>query len=131
MMPATKEVDVNFNSILIGSEDPAALSAFYTKVLGEPTYTDESYSTWTLGQGSVSIGPHSEVKGRNSTPGRLIWNIETTDVKGQAEKFKAAGATVVAEPYSFEGYPDAWIATFEDPDGNYFQLMTPMEEPAG
>ncbi len=42
MMPATKEVDVNFNSILIGSEDPAALSAFYTKVLGEPTYTDES-----------------------------------------------------------------------------------------
>ena len=23
--------------------------------------------------------------------------------------------------------PDSKIATFEDPDGNYFQLMTPME----
>ena len=126
MIPATKEVDVNFNSILIGSENPGPLSAFYTKLLGEPAYKDESYTTWLVGTGSVSIGPHSEVKGRNSSPGRLIWNIETTDVKGEADRFKAAGATVVAEPYSFEGYPDSWIATFEDPDGNYFQLMTPM-----
>ena len=118
---------MNFNSILIGSENPDGLAAFYAKLLGEPTFKDESYSTWQIGSGSVSIGPHSEVKGRNQSPGRLLWNIETTDVKGNAEKFKAAGATVIAEPYSFEGYPDAWIATFEDPDGNYFQLMTPME----
>ena len=40
---------------------------------------------------------------------------------------KAAGAIVVTEPYGFDGYPDAMIATLEDPDGNYFQLMTPME----
>lgn len=125
---------MNFNSLLIGSENPKALSAFYTKVLGEPASSEndgEGYTTWTIGSGTVSIGPHSEVKGRNDTPGRLIWNIETTDVKGEAERFRAAGATVIAEPYSFEGYPDAWIATFEDPDGNYFQLMTPMEAPAG
>lgn len=122
---------MNFNSILIGSENPEALAAFYTKLLGDPTWTDESYSTWQVGSGSISIGPHSEVKGRNVSPGRIIWNIETTDVKGEAERFKAAGAAVVAEPYSFEGFPDAWIATFEDPDGNYFQLMTPMEFPEG
>jgi predicted enzyme related to lactoylglutathione lyase len=120
---------VNFTGMLIGSEDPAALAAFYEKLLGAPTFKDDSYSTWMIGQGSISIGPHSEVKGRNQSPGRLIWNIETTDVKGEAERFKAAGATVIAEPYSFEGFPDSWIATFEDPDGNYFQLMTPMEFP--
>ena len=118
---------MNFNSILIGSENPDELAAFYTRLLGEPTFHDESYSTWVVGSGAISVGPHSEVNGRNTMPGRLIWNIETTDVKGEAEKFKAAGATVVAEPYSFDGYPDSWIATFEDPDGNYFQLMTPME----
>jgi len=38
-----------------------------------------------------------------------------------------AGAIVVREPYSFEGFPDSWIATLADPDGNYFQLMTPMD----
>ncbi|MCZ7536087.1 MAG: hypothetical protein M5T61_09270 [Acidimicrobiia bacterium] len=78
---------MNFNSLLIGSEDPARLVAFYRKLLGEPTYSDESYSTWTVGTGSISIGPHSEVKGRNPSPGRLIWNIETTDVKGEAARF--------------------------------------------
>ena len=122
---------MNFNSLLIGSDDPDRLVAFYRKLLGEPTFSDGGYTSWVLGSGAISIGAHSEVKGRNASPGRLIWNLETTDVKGEAARFKAAGATVVAEPYSFEGYPDSWIATFEDPDGNYFQLATPMEPPPG
>ena len=78
-----------------------------------------------------SVGPHDEVKGKNAHPGRLIWNIETTDVKGEFDKMKAAGAIVIREPYSFEGYPDSWIATLADPDDNYFQLMTPMPEMTG
>jgi predicted enzyme related to lactoylglutathione lyase len=118
---------MNFNSLLIGSEDPGRLVAFYTKLFGEPAYSDGGYTGWVLGTGSINIGPHSEVMGPNTSPGRLIWDIETADVKGEAERFKAAGATVVAEPYSFEDYPDSWIATFADPDGNYFQLRTPME----
>jgi predicted enzyme related to lactoylglutathione lyase len=80
-----------------------------------------------LGSGSVSIGPHSEVHGNNAQPGRLIWNIETPDVQGEFDRMKAAGAIVVREPYSFEGFPDSWIATLADPDGNYFQLMTPFD----
>jgi predicted enzyme related to lactoylglutathione lyase len=82
-----------------------------------------------IGSGSISIGPHSEVHGKNSHPGRIIWNIETPDVKGEYERFKAAGATVVREPYNFPEFPDSWIATFSDPDDNYFQLMSPMEPP--
>ena len=120
---------MNFNGILIGSEDPAKLSAFYTKLFGQPTWEDGGYSTWLLGTGGVSIGPHDQVHGRNAHPGRLIWNIETDDVKGEFERFKAAGATVIAEPYTFEQAPGSWIATFADPDDNYFQLMTPMAPP--
>ena len=122
---------MNFNSLLIGSEDPGRLVTFYTKLFGEPAYSDGGYTGWVLGSGSINIGPHSEVKGLNTTPGRLIWDIETADVKGEAARFKAAGAMVVAEPYSFEDYPDSWIATFADPDGNYFQLRTPMEPMPG
>ena len=68
-------------------------------------------------------------------PGRIIWNIESSDVKADAARFKAAGATVVADAYQLGGGPDApagspefWIATFSDPDDNYFQLMSPMPE---
>jgi predicted enzyme related to lactoylglutathione lyase len=121
---------MNFNNILIGSENPGRLAEFYEKLFGEPAFRDESYSSWQLGSGVVSVGPHSEVKGRNASPGRIIWNIETADVKGETERFRAAGATVIAEAYSFEGFPDSWIATFEDPDGNYFQLTTPMDPSA-
>ena len=47
-------------------------------------------------------------------------------MKGDFATFKAAGATVVREPYNFEMAPDAWIATFSDPDGNYFKLVSPI-----
>ena len=118
---------MNFNGILIGSEDPQRLSDYYRKVFGEPGYDDGGYTNWQIGSGSISIGPHSEVHGKNAAPGRIIWNIESEDVKGDFDRFKAAGATVIREPYSFEGAPDAWIATFADPDDNYFQLVTPFD----
>jgi len=118
---------MNFNSILIGSEDPGRLVDYYTKLFGAPTMSEGGYTGWMLGQGFVTVGPHSEVSGRNAAPGRLIWNIETEDVKGTFERFKAAGALVVVEPYEIEEAPGSAIATFADPDDNYFQLMSPME----
>jgi predicted enzyme related to lactoylglutathione lyase len=117
---------VNFNSILIGSADPQRLVDYYTKVLGEPTMAEGGYTGWQVGSGFVTVGPHSEVTGKNPQPGRLLWNIETADVKGDFDRMKAAGAIVVAEPYGFEGMDTAWIATLADPDDNYFQLMSPM-----
>ena len=122
---------MNFNSILIGSEDPQRLVDYYSKLFGAPTFSDGGYSGWQIGSGFVTVGPHSEVKGRNAHPGRIIWNIETPDVKAEFDQLAAAGATVVREPYSFEDQPDAWIATLADPDDNYFQLMSPMGPPEG
>ena len=121
---------MNMNSVLIGSEDPDRLVEYYTRVLGKPAFTESGYTAWQLGTGSVTVGPHSEVKGRNAAPGRIIWNIETADVAGEFERMQAAGGIVVTAPYAFEGIPGSWIATLADPDGNYFQLMTPMEMPA-
>jgi predicted enzyme related to lactoylglutathione lyase len=117
---------MNFNSILIGSQDPARLTAYYTKLLGEPGFSDGAYTGWMIGNGAITIGPHDQVRGKNSQPGRLIWNIESEDVKADFATFKAAGATVVREPYNFAEAPDTWIATFADPDGNYFQLVSPV-----
>ena len=118
---------MNFNNILIGTDNPGRLVEYYTKLLGEPAYKDESYSSWQVGSGTVSVGAHSEVHGKSAQPGRIIWNIETDDVQGEFAKMKAAGAIVVREPYSFDQFPDYWIATLADPDDNYFQLMTPFD----
>jgi predicted enzyme related to lactoylglutathione lyase len=52
-----------------------------------------------------------------------MFNFETTSVKEEFERMKAAGAKVIREPYEMGG---GMIATLADPDGNYFQLVTPM-----
>ncbi len=117
---------MDFNSILIGSEQPERLVEYYTKLFGPPTMSDGGYSGWLIGRGFVTVGRHSEVKGKSTQPGRIIWNIETADVKEVFARLAAAGAIVIREPYNFEQAPDAWIATLADPDDNYFQLMTPM-----
>jgi predicted enzyme related to lactoylglutathione lyase len=118
---------VNFNSILIGSEDPQRLVDYYTRLFGEPTWRDAGYAGWLIGTGVVSIGAHDQVHGKNVHPGRIIWNIESPDVRGDFERFKGAGAAVVREPYELsDGSEEATIATFADPDDNYFQLVSPM-----
>jgi predicted enzyme related to lactoylglutathione lyase len=117
---------MNFNNILIGSEDPRRLVEYYTRLFGAPGMDDGTYAGWQVGSGFVAVGPHSEVHGKNAEPGRIIWNIEEPDVRGAFQRLRDAGAIVVREPYDFEQAPGMWIATLADPDGNYFQLMTPM-----
>ena len=122
---------MNFAGILIGSEDPDRLVEYYSKVLGAPGFSDGGYTGWQIGNGWLTIGPHDQVKGKNASPGRIIWNIETSDVRGDLERFRGAGATVVHEPYTpgdGEESDEMLIATFADPDDNYFQLMSPMPE---
>jgi predicted enzyme related to lactoylglutathione lyase len=121
---------MNLNSILIGTEDAPRLTEFYTRLFGEPSMRDESYAGWQLGSGFLSVGPHDQVKGKNAHPGRILWNLESDDVPTDFARLTAAGATVVAEPYHpGEGW-EGWIATLADPDGNYFQLMSPMSPEA-
>ena len=117
---------MNLNSILIGSEDPKGLVDYYTKLFGKPAWEGDDFNSWQIGSGWVTVGPHDQVKGKNAQPGRVMWNIETPDVQGEFEKLRAAGATVVREPYHPGDADQMWIATLSDPDGNYFQLVSPM-----
>lgn len=122
---------MNFNNILIGSANPQALADYYKRLFGEPVFSGDGYTSFRLGTGGITVGPHSEVHGKNAEPGRIIWNIESSDVKGDFARFQAAGAIVVREPYEFEeGGQTAWIATLADVDGNYFQLTSPLDPQA-
>lgn len=122
---------MNLNSLLIGSANPQTMTDYYTKIFGKPVWDEGDFTGWQIGSGFVTVGPHDQVKGKNPDPGRVIWNIESSDVKGDFEKLKAAGATVVREPYQPREETEMWIATFSDPDNNYFQLMSAMSEEVG
>jgi predicted enzyme related to lactoylglutathione lyase len=118
---------LDFNSVLIGSADPQKLTEFYTEIIGKPAFEDGGFTGFQVGSGWLMIGPHSDVKGGNKEPGRIILNFETPDVKGEFKRIKDLGTKVQAEPYNPSGNTgDMLLATFVDPDGNYFQLASPM-----
>ncbi|OGG16728.1 hypothetical protein A3D77_04800 [Candidatus Gottesmanbacteria bacterium RIFCSPHIGHO2_02_FULL_39_11] len=77
--------------------------------------------------GYVTIGPHDKVKGKSVHPERLQFNFETKEVEKEFERIKTLGTAVIAKPYHPMEEENGTIATFADPDGNYFQLVTPME----
>ena len=111
---------------MLGSSQPKVLGEFYEKVFGKaPDMQEGTWYGWQMGDTYFNIGEHSEVKGKAKEPQRLILNFETSEVKEEFERIKAIeGAKVIKEPYEMEGM---WIATFADPDGNYFQLMSPWD----
>ena len=118
---------LNFNSILIGSAQPAVLAEFYAKVFGRPAdMADGGYHGWQVGSCFLTVGEHSEIHDQAKEPARIILNFETSAVREEFQRLKGLGVTVVKEPYSMDE-SDSWIATLADPDGNFIQLMSPFE----
>ncbi len=117
---------LNLNSIMIGTKQPTVLVAFYEKALGKPAdFVDPSngFWGWQVGSAFLSVLEHSAIEGSTKEPGRVIFNFETAQVKEEFERIKAIGGTVIKAPSEMGS---GWLATLADPDGNYFQLVTPM-----
>ncbi len=115
---------------MVGTEKPKDLVKFYEKVLEkEAKWEGEVWGNFKIGHTYLSIGFHSEVKAKAKQPQRIILNFESEDVKEDFERIKKIeGAEVIKEPYAPIGAQEFLIATFADPDGNYFQLMSPWND---
>lgn len=116
------------DGILISSENPKALADFYKDKVGLEFDTEFEYGEdgevgfmFKVGSTGLTILPHSDIKGKNSNPARIMLNIEVDDEEAEVKKLKDAGVKVIAETYHIEGY--GFVTTFEDVDGNYFQLV--------
>ena len=117
---------LNLNSVMIGTKQLKTLADFYANVFGKPAEmidNENGFFGWQVGNAFFSVLEHSEMGGNAKDPGRVMINFETTEVKEEFERIKSAGAQVIREPYEMGG---GWIATLADPEGNYFQLVTPM-----
>lgn len=116
----------NLNAVSIGTLQTKPMVAFYEALLGKPagmSDEDQGFWGWQVGNVYFMILKHSEMGGKTKDPGRMMLNLATTDVKEEFARIKKLGASVVKEPYQMG---QGWIATLADPDGNYFQLVTPM-----
>jgi predicted enzyme related to lactoylglutathione lyase len=117
---------LNLNSVMIGTKQPEVLATFYEKVIGKPADMvdrDQGFYGWQVGSAFLGLLEHSKMGGATKDPGRVMLNFETAQVQDEFERIRALGAVVIAAPYQIG---DGWLATLADPDGNYFQLMSPM-----
>lgn len=118
---------LKLNSLLLFSEHPKALIEFYKKVFEkEPKWEEGEFNGFDVGPSMLFIGPHDKVHGKSKNPERMMFNLETKDVKEEFQRMKKLGAKVIAEPYLPMEEEKMTIATLADPDGNYFQLASPM-----
>ncbi len=117
---------LNFNSIMLGTMQTKAMVSFYEGVIGKPADMvdrENGFYGWQVGSSYFSVLEQSQMAGKTKDPGRVLMNFETAQVKEEFERIKALGAEVIRAPYQMG---NSWLATLADPDGNYFQLVTPM-----
>ena len=117
----------NFESITIASQNATKLADFYKKKVGLKQSWDavmgENANVYgfTIGKIDLVIMDHSKVKGKSKDPSRLVFNLEVGNIEKEFAKLKKAGVKVVAKIYHIQEY--GYLATFEDLDGNHFQLV--------
>lgn len=105
---------------------PKVLAEFYRKVFDKvPDMEEGGWYGWSVGNAFFSVGEHSEAKGKSKEGPRVMFNLETDEVQKEFDRIKKIkGVKIIKEPYEMGG---AWITTLADPDGNYFQLMSPWD----
>lgn len=117
-------------SITLFSEDAKKLAEFYRDKVGldmtleaEVGEDDDGLYGFEFGEEKTGlyIMNHSKVKGKNTQPERIIFNLEVEDIEEDVKKLDKAGVKKIADIYHMQEY--GLIATFEDIDGNYFQLV--------
>ncbi len=116
-------------SILIGSENAQKLAAFYRETVGlkqtmEFEMGEEGETNgyaFEMKGCSIFITDHSKIKGKNTQADRIIFNLEVDAIEGEVARLDKAKVKKIQDTYHVEDY--GFIATFEDPDGNYFQFV--------
>jgi predicted enzyme related to lactoylglutathione lyase len=112
------------NSLIVNvtSPNPEALTAFYRdKVQLEPQEGMGGGAFQAGGGATFIIDGHSEITSSAREPKRVLIDFFVDDIASEHARLEAAGVKSLRK--MGKEYWGGVVSTFEDPDGNYFQLM--------
>ncbi len=121
---------LGIESVTLFSEDAKSLAKFYREKVGLTQTVEaemgEHGETALFGfefkEGAgFYIVDHADIKGKAKEPKRAIINFEVSDIEKKVKELKEAGVKLIQDIYHVENY--GHIATFEDSDGNFFQVV--------
>jgi len=117
----------NFENVTLGSANATKLAKFYQNKVGLRQSWDAVMGKntnvygFTLGGMDLVVMDHSKVKGKSKDSSRVVFSLEVDNLDKEFAKLKKGGVKIVSPIYHIEEY--GYVATFEDLDGNYFQLV--------
>lgn len=119
------------STIAIWSENFRRLADWYQdifnfEVVEELSHPKDTGVLWKLPGGGcwLWVGQHSAVKGKNTDPLRMMFNIDVSSVEKIYEYLVSKNVKVIAKPFKAPTFDD-YFATFSDLDGNTFQITGP------
>ena len=110
--------------VLLHTDRPEHLVEFYRDVVGlEPRFeiTPGAFTTGSSDFADLIIEPHSEVSGGAHEPQRVMLNFVVSDARAEERRLAAHNVPFVRPVTEEPGV--GLFGTFEDPDGNYCQLI--------
>jgi len=117
--------------ILIWSENWQPLADWYQSAFGLSVVEESNHPLDTgrlmafpEGEAMLWVGQHSQIKGKNQDPNRLMVDINVDSVQEAFEYLKKQNLPVIAKPFQAPS-SDLWFATLSDPDGNTLQVIGP------
>ena len=114
--------------VVIWTENLDRLLDFYRDTLGlTPHSVRPEFVAFSWGEMRLSIGKHSEVRGRTSEPHRIMVNLAVDDIQATYQALTARGVEFLRPPE--REHWGGWVGTFADPDGNLLQLLQQPSRP--
>ena len=113
---------VNSFFLNLTSEDPARLMSFYRDVVALEPDLDSGEFAFHMGDGAtLGIDGHSNTSGRAKEPSRVLIDLMVDDIVEAENELKGRGVSFFrSQGREFWG---GIISSFEDPDGNYIQII--------
>lgn len=117
-------------SVLLYSENLEKLAGFYREKIGLKVdlegeygedYKEKIFAVHTGKTSLIYILHHSKIKGKNKQPERYMINFEVDNIEKEVARLVKNKVKKIQDIYHIEDYGK--IATFEDSDGNYFQIV--------
>ncbi len=116
----------SLESIVLQTKDADNLANFYKDKVGlevkDEAEGDDGSKMFELKAGdgpSIYVMTDSDAKSGGSS--NVLVNLEVDDIEKEAKKLEDAGVKKVKDVHHLEGY--GLIGTFEDSDGNNFNLV--------
>jgi predicted enzyme related to lactoylglutathione lyase len=124
-MVSLKGVTMKLGSIIISTSNKERMKQFYHDILGIPFNAQGKLES----QGII-LHPanHSAIQSAPGEPYRIMLTFDVTDIHQTTEDLQQQGVSFVRLPEQEQW--GGWIATFLDPDGNYLQLLQPVDDDA-